>query len=238
MNNPLLQTFDEAPFRQIENKHYHEAFIEAIKLAKEEISQIVENPEQPSFENTIESLEYSGEQLSRISSIFFNLNSAETNDEIQQIANEISPLLSEFGNDITLNEALFTRVKAVYEQKDVLELNEEQTTLLEKHYKSFTRNGALLSEEDKVKLREIDKDLSAKSLKFGQNLLADTNNYFLHITDELDLKGLPENVKEAAKAQAVSKEKEGWVFTLDYPSYVPFMQYADNRDLRLSLIHI
>ena len=164
------------------------------------------------------------------------MNSAETNEEIQKIAQEISPLLSEFGNDITLNEALFKRVKAVYDQKDNLELTVEQNTLLDKKYKSFSRNGANLSEDKKKRLREIDAKLAKLKLTFGENVLAETNKYQLHLTDESDLDGLPEGAKEAAAQLATSKGKEdGWLITLDYPSYIPFMKYAKNRELRKEL---
>nr|WP_288834139.1 M3 family metallopeptidase [uncultured Flavobacterium sp.] len=221
-----------APFSQIKNEDYLPAFQEGIALAKAEIDAIVTNPEAPTFANTIEAMDYSGAILDRISSIFFNLNSAETSDEMQKIAQEVSPLLSEFGNDITLNADLFARVKAVYEQKDALNLNTEQTTLLDKKYKSFSRNGANLSEEKKSELREIDKELAKLSLQFGENVLAETNAFQLHLTDEKDLAGLPEGTIEAARSLAKSEEKEGWIFTLDHPSYLPFMTYADNRELR------
>ena len=159
-----------------------------------------------------------------------------SNEEIQKIAQEISPLLSEFGNDITLNEALFKRVKAVYDQKDNLELTVEQNTLLDKKYKSFSRNGANLSEDKKKRLREIDAKLAKLKLTFGENVLAETNKYQLHLTDESDLDGLPEGAKEAAAQLATSKGKEdGWLITLDYPSYIPFMKYAKNRALRKEL---
>ena len=208
------------------------AFKEGIEMARKEIDDIVANPEVPTFENTIAAMSYSGEVLERVSGIFFNLHSAETNDEIQKIAMEVSPLLSEFGNDIRLNKQLFERVKAVYDKRDALKLTPEQTTLLEKKYKSFSRNGANLPEDTKAKLREIDKELSRLSLEFGENVLAETNAFQLHITSEADLSGLPEGTIEAARELAMSLEKEGWVFTLDYPSYVPFVTYADNRELR------
>ena len=224
-----------APFSEIKNEDYFPAFQEGISLAKAEIDAIVKNPETPTFANTIEAMDYSGAILDRISSIFFNLNSAETSDEMQKIAQQVSPLLSEFGNDITLNADLFARVKAVYEQKDSLNLNTEQTTLLDKKYKSFSRNGANLSEEKKSELREIDKELSKLSLQFGENVLAETNAFQLHLTDEKDLAGLPEGTIEAARSLAKSEEKEGWIFTLDHPSYLPFMTYADNRELRKKL---
>ena len=231
-NNPLLQDFKFAPFSKIETEHFKPAITEAIQLAKSEIENIDSAETEPTFENTIEELEFSGEKLDRVTSIFFNLNSAETNAEIQKIAQEVSPLLSEFRNDIILNEALFKRVKAVYDQKDQLDLTTEQKTLLDKKYKSFSRNGANLPKEKQEELREIDKQLSALSLNFGENVLAETNKFELQITNEEDLDGLPESFKEEAKGVAESRDKEGWIFTLDYPSYIPFMKYAKNRELR------
>jgi peptidyl-dipeptidase Dcp len=232
----LTQHFDTkhntAPFSQIKIEDYFPAFQEGIALAKAEIDAIVTNSEAPTFENTIEAMDYSGAILDRISSIFFNLNSAETSDEMQKIAQEVSPLLSEFGNDITLNADLFARIKTVYEQKDTLNLTTEQSTLLDKKYKSFSRNGANLDEDKKNQLREIDKELSKLSLQFGENVLAETNAFQMHITDEKDLSGLPEGTIEAARSLAKNEEKEGWIFTLDHPSYLPFMTYADNRELR------
>ena len=224
--------YNTAPFSKIKNEDFLPAFIKGIELAKAEIDAIVRNPIKPTFENTIEALAFSGDLLDRISSIFFNLNSAETNDEIQKIAQEVSPLLSEFGNDVRLNPDLFARVKTVYEQRDKLNLNPEQTTLLEKKYKSFSRNGANLPEDKKNQLREIDKELSKLSLQFGENVLAETQAYQLHIANESDLAGLPEGTIEAARSLAKSQEKEGWTFTLDHPSYVPFVTYANNRELR------
>lgn len=221
-----------APFSQIKIEDYVPAFNEGISLAKAEIDAIVNNPDAPTFENTVVAMDFSGDILDRLSSIFFNLNSAETNDEMQKIAQEVSPLLSEFGNDITLNAALFAKIKAVYDQKESLNLNPEQTTLLDKKYKSFSRNGANLPEDKKDQLREIDKELSKLSLQFGENVLAETNAFELHLTDEKDLSGLPEGTIEAARLLAKNQEKEGWIFTLDHPSYVPFLTYADNRELR------
>jgi peptidyl-dipeptidase Dcp len=211
---------------------YQAAFETTIAAARAEIDTISNNPEQPTFENTIEALDFSGQTLDRLSSIFFNLNSAETSDEMQKIAQEVSPLLTAFSNDISLNESLFHRVKAVYDQKDELTLTPEQATLLDKKYKSFARNGALLSEDKKARLREIDTQLAKLKLTFGENVLAETNNYELHITNEGDLKGLPEGAIEMARSLAESKAKEGWIFTLDFPSYLPFVTYADNRELR------
>ncbi|MEM9867548.1 MAG: M3 family peptidase, partial [Bacteroidota bacterium] len=198
MNNPLLIPFGTAPFEQIKNDHFKPAFLKALKDAKEEIKSISENPEPPTFENTLVALDFAGQHLDRISSLFFNLNSAETNDEIQKIAQEVSPLLSEFNNDIILNEALFQRIKTVFEQREGLQLSEEQKTLLNKRYKSFSRNGANLNEEDKSRLREIDKKLAQLNLKFGENVLAETNKFEMLLTEEDQLSGLPEGVKEAA----------------------------------------
>ncbi|WP_289022705.1 M3 family metallopeptidase [uncultured Salegentibacter sp.] len=231
-NNPLLEKFDHAPFSKISNQHFKPAILKGIEIAREEINAISTNNTEATFANTIEALEYSGEKLDRLTSIFFNLNSAETNEEIQQIAQEVSPLLSEFRNDIILNRALFERVKAVYNKKDQLKLNTEQKTLLERKYKAFARNGANLPIEKQNKLRDIDKKLSKLSLDFGQNVLAETNKFELQITNETELKGLPESFKEEAAQVAASKEKEGWIFTLEYPSYLPFMKYAENRELR------
>lgn len=221
-----------APFSAIKLQDYKPAFIENIAAAKAEIDAIITNSDAPTFENTIVALDFAGEQLDRLSSIFFNLNSAETNDEMQKIAQEVSPLLTEFSNDIALNEDLFKRVKAVYDQKDSLILTAEQATLLDKKFKGFSRNGALLNEEDKLKLREIDTELAKIKLTYGENVLAETNNYQLHITNKDDLKGLPDGAKEMAASLAKSKELEGWVFTLDFPSYLPFVTYVDNRELR------
>lgn len=201
-------------------------------MARQEIDDIIADTGAPTFENTIEALDYSGETLDRLSSIFFNLNSAETNDDIQRIAQEVSPLLTAFSNDISLNEELFARVKSVYDQKDTLQLTTEQLTLLDKKYKGFARNGALLPEDKKATLREIDTELAKLKLTFGENVLAETNDYQLHLTNEADLKGLPEGTIEAAANLAKSEGKTGWIFTLDHPSYIPFVTYADNRELR------
>ncbi|MFK7050413.1 Oligopeptidase A [Flavobacterium columnare] len=226
---------DTAPFQSIKMEDYKPAIIEAIELAKKEINAIITNPETPTFQNTIEALAFSGQTLDRITSIFFNLNAAETSDQMQQIAQEVSPLLTEFSNDITLNTDLFNRIKNVYEQKETLLLTPEQTTLLDKKYKSFTRNGALLPEDKKNRLRAIDTELSKLSLTFGENVLAETNNYELLITKEEDLKGLPQDTIDTALALAKNKNKEGWLFTLNMPSYLPFVTYAENRTLRKEL---
>jgi peptidyl-dipeptidase Dcp len=235
----LTQTFhtkfETAPFSQIKMEEYQPAFEENIKNAKAEIDSIINNPENPTFENTLEALDFAGNPLDRLSSIFFNLNSAETSDAMQKIAQEVSPLLTEFSNDITLNEDLFKRIKTIHDTKENLILTTEQHTLLDKKYKGFVRNGALLNNEQKTKLREIDTQLAKLKLTYGENILAETNNYHLHVTKESDLIGLPEGVIEAAKAEAESRTLEGWVFTLDYPSYIPFLTYADNRELRKEL---
>ncbi len=235
LNNYFDTPYNTAPFSQINDEDFSPAFKKAIEKARIEIDEITNTSESPSFQNTIEALEFSGEELDRISSIFFNLNSAETNETIQKIAQDVSPLLSEFSNDITLNEDLFKRVKKVYDQKESLNLTTEQNTLLDKKYKGFARNGANLSEEKKKKLREIDKQLSQLKLKFGENVLAETNRFEMHLTKESQLSGLPEGAKEAAQQLAESKDKEGWLITLDYPSYIPFMTYANNRELRKKL---
>ncbi|MGB1231149.1 MAG: M3 family metallopeptidase [Winogradskyella sp.] len=235
LNQPFNTPYHTAPFSKIRTEDYLPAFKIAIEKAKTEIDAITNTTETATFQNTIEALEYSGEELDRLSSIFFNLNSAETNDTIQKIAQKISPLLSEFSNDITLNEALFKRVKTVYDSKLSLNLTTEQHTLLHKKYKGFSRNGANLPEDKKEQLRTIDKELSQLKLKFGEHILAETNKFEMHLTNKDDLKGLPDGAKEAAKQLAESKGKTGWLITLDYPSYLPFMTYADTRVLREKL---
>ena len=229
---PFTTKYTTAPFSKISLSDYQPAFEKTIEIARNEINAIAINSEAPTFENTIEALDFAGAALDRLSSIFFNLNSAETCDEMQKIAQEVSPLLTEFSNDIALNEDLFKRIKSVYDQKESLELTIEQVTLLDKKFKGFSRNGALLNEADKVKLREIDTELAKLKLTYGENVLAETNNYQLHITNEADLKGLPAGAKEMASSLAKSKNLEGWIFTLDFPSYLPFVTYVDNRELR------
>jgi len=237
--NILNQRFDSpygtAPFSKIKTADFIDAFKTAITKSKAQINAICNNLEAPSFQNTIEALEFSALELERISSIFFNLNAAETNGDIQQIAQQISPILAEFSNDVALNEVLFSKIKSIFEQKDSLTLTQEQAQLLGKKYKSFSRNGALLNNKDKEHLREIDKALSKLKLTFGEHLLAETNNFELHILEESKLEGLPDDEKEAAKLRAIQKEKKGWIISLDYPSYVPFMKYVKNRELRRRL---
>lgn len=237
--NILKQEFSTpyttAPFSKIKNEDFLPAIEDGIKAAKKEIQDIIDNPEAPNFENTLEALAYSGMHLDRITSIFFNLHSAETNDELENIAQEVAPKLSEFSNDITLNPDLFQRIKAVYDNKSNLKLTAEQEMLLETNYKSFVRNGALLNDEEKQQLRKIMSELSVLSLTFGKNVLAEQNAYHLHLTREEDLAGLPQGIIEAAAELAKAENKEGWIFTLDYPSYIPFMKFAKNRALRKEL---
>lgn len=240
--NPLLEEFNtphkSAPFELIKLEHYLPAFTKGIENARKEIDVIAENPDNATFGNTIEALEYTGDQLDRTASVFFNLNHANTNDEMQALAREVSPMLTEFSNDIIMNEKLFARVKHVFGQKDDLDLSIEQEKLLTDRYKAFVRSGANLKEEQKAEIREISKELSKLSLQFGENVLAATNDFQLHITDVKELSGLPEGIVEAAKAVAKEKELDGWMFTLQFPSYVPFMQYSDIRELREKMFKV
>ena len=236
MSNPLLAAFhndfEAAPFSKIKIEQFIPAIKEAIKTGLNEIDTEINQQETPSFKNTIESMDNCGSLLGRNTSLLFNLNSAETNDELQQVVQEVAPLLTKFQNDIRLNEDLFKRIRFVYENEDLKKLSTEQVTLLEKEYKGFVRNGALLDEASKNELRNIDAKLAQLSLRFGENILADTQNYQLHIEDEKKLKGLPVSVIEMAKFNAKNKNKKGWIFTLDYPSYVPLITYAEDRNLR------
>lgn len=234
--NPFLAQFNTphntVPFSKISNEHYLPALEKLIEEARKEINAIVEEPN-PNFETVIEALEKSGRLLSTLSSTFFNLNSAETNDAIQKLAEQISPRLSAFGNEVTLNNDLFHQVEQVYKTVDKKALTPEQNTLLEKTYKRFTRNGALASAENQEKLKEIDKQLAELKVKFGQNVLAETNAFSLIIENENDLKGIPDFALTAAKELATEMGHENaWAFNLQYPSYVPFMTYAENRELR------
>ena len=237
--NPLLVSSDnpfEAPaFDKIKNEHYKPAFEEAIKEGRSQIDSIVSNQDEPTFENTILALEYAGRKLSGVASIFFNLNEAATDSVMQSIALEISPLLTEYSNDIMLNEPLFNRVKSVYESRAELGLNQEDARLLEETYKGFARNGANLDSQSKERFREINKELSQLSLQFGQNVLAATNKFFIHITDSSQLAGLPAFVIESGAAEASERSLEGWVYTLQAPSYGPFLQYSENRELKEQL---
>ena len=232
LNTPFNTPYNSAPFSKIKTADFLPAFKLAIQNSKKNIEDITSNTEVPNFKNTVEALEFSSLILERISNLFFNLNAAETNQAIQKIAQQVSPLLTAFSNDISLNKALFKRIKYVYKQKEKINLSVEQNTLLEKKYKSFVRNGANLKSSDQSKLREIDKELSSLRLTFGEHLLSETNRFRLEIEDRSDLEGLPENCIETAKILAKKEGKRGWLFTLDYPSYVPFMTYAKNRALR------
>ncbi len=239
MHNVLIEKFQTphhtAPFNEIKEEYYSPAIQQLIRSSEEKITQIVENPNEPTFENVIEALAFSGEKLDVVSNIFFNLNSAETNDEIQKIAQEISPLLTEFSAKISQNSKLFDKIKKVYDEKNNYRLTEEQHTLLDETYKGFVRSGALLNDSQKERLKEINVQLSMKSLQFGQNVLAETNNYFKHITDENDLKGIPEPILQQYREEARERNLEGFVITLQYPSFLPLMTYAENRELRKEL---
>ncbi len=236
MENPLLTEspylYGAPQFDKIKNEHYVPAFKTAIAEAKAEIDAIVSNPEAPDFENTIEALEFSGRTLDRVSSIFYNLMEADTNDEMQAIAEEISPAMTEYSMYVSLNKPLFERVKAVYRKKDSLGLEQDQMRLLEETYLSFARNGANLSDADKEIYSKYAEELSLAQLQFSKNILAATNAFTLHITDSSDLTGLPGYVVDMAAMYAKEKGLDGWAVTLDYPSFGPFMKYSENRDLR------
>ncbi len=236
MSNPLLSEwktqFTTPPFSTIENNHFLPAIKKSIADSEKEIEAIKANKSEANFENTVEALEGSGKMLSRVSSVFFNLHSAESNDELRNLAQEISPILTQHGNDILLDEKLFEKVKYVHDHTNLENLSDEQQMLLDKTYKGFVRNGALLSNTDKKTLREIDEELSKIKLDFGNHILAETQQYEKHITDEQLLAGIPEYALTAAAEEAKNKKKEGWVFTLDFPSYSAVMKYSENRELR------
>ncbi|MCU0457703.1 MAG: M3 family metallopeptidase [Bacteroidales bacterium] len=235
-SNPLLQEwntpYELPPFELIRPEHFRPAVEEAIIIARREVDEVISDTAEPGFRNTIEALENAGELLNRITPILFNLNSSDTTPELQEAAREVSPLLTNFANDITLNPELFKKVKSVYDRKESMALDPEQLILLDRRYKGFVRGGAGLSEDDKEKFRAITVELSTLSLKFEENVLAETNDFTLHLASEDELSGLPAGVRESASALAREKGMEGWLFTLHAPSYVPFMQYADRRDLR------
>ncbi|WP_455148823.1 M3 family metallopeptidase [Capnocytophaga sp.] len=232
----MFQTpYNAAPFSRFTATDYLPAIEKAIAESLAQIDSITQNPEPATFKNTIEALAYTGLALDRLTAMFFNLNSAETNEALQAEAQRISPLLTDYGNDIRLNEALFQRVKAIYNQREQLSLTAEQQTLLEKTYKGFTRNGANLSLDDKGRLREIDKQLATLKLKFSENVLAETQHYQWVITDKNTLSGLPDFVLEMLAQEAKKRKVQGWVITLDLPIYTAVMKYADNRDLRQKL---
>ncbi len=236
MTNPLIAefktNFEATPFSKIKIVDFIPAIKKTISVGLDEINSIINQKEVPSFKNTIEAIEKCGSLVGRNATILFNLNSAETNDELQGIAKTVAPLLSKFQNDIRLNEDLFKRIQFVYKNEDRKILNTEQIILLEKEYKGFVRNGALLDNKAKIKLRNIDMQLAELSLKFGENVLADTQNYQLHIKNKKKLKGLPISSIEMAESIAKNQNKKGWIFTLDYPSYIPFITYAYDRKLR------
>ena len=236
MKNPLLMEssapFGAPQFDKIENEHYLPAFEAGIAEAKAEIDAIVANEEEPTFENTIEAMEFAGETLNNAASIFYNLMEANTNDELQQIAEQLSPMLTEYSMYVSLNPVLFEKVKAVYEKRNDLGLDQDQMTLLEDNYKSFVRGGANLSDGDKELYSKWSEELSLATLQFSKNVLAATNAYVLNITDEADLAGLPEFVRTMAAETAAEKGLEGWAFTLQAPSYSPFLKYSENRELR------
>jgi peptidyl-dipeptidase Dcp len=237
MNNNLLvekfnTPYESIPFENIKQEEFRPAIEQAIDDARKEINEIVQNTDPPNFVNTIVALENVGKKLTVISSTFFNLNSAETSDYLQSLAEEISPMLTEYANDIILNEQLFDKIKIVYETTLKSKLSQEEVRLLDKTYKDFSKNGALLSPEDKNNLRQISNELAVLSVKFGQNVLKETNDYYLHISENKDMEGIPESIKEMARKEAENRNLKGWVFTLHYPSYVPFITYTTNRELR------
>ena len=236
MENPLLEEwkapFKLPPFDHISPSHFTEAVKQSVEKAKDEIMAIRSNPEPPSFSNTIEALDKAGIRLDEVASLLFNLNSAETNKDLQAAAQEVSPLLSAFSDDITLDPLLFSRIREVYDKRSFLDLDEEQHMLLKLTYRNFLKGGASLEENARERFRKINQELSTLSLQFEENVLEETNAFFLHITDEDDLEGLPEGIIEAAAGEAENSGRKGWVFTLHFPSYIPFMQYAAKRQLR------
>lgn len=235
-NNPLLENyetpFSTVPFDKIKTEDYLPALDKAIEKGKMEVEAITNQKDAPTFENTIVALENAGRDVGRISKIMFNMNSMETSPELQKTVKAASPMLTEYRNDISLNEKLFKRVEAVYAMRSTLKLDPESDMLLEKSYKGFVRNGAKLSAENKEKLRAINKKQSELGLKFGENVLNETNQFAKYITDESELAGLPDYVKQGAAEAAKKDGKEGWKFTIQAPSYIPLMQYAENRELR------
>jgi len=233
--NPFYKEYTYIPFNDIKFEDYEPALLRGIEEEDKEIEAIVSNPETPSFKNTIEALEKTGSLLGRVEECFYNLLSAETSDELDELAQKMSPILSDHSNNISLNPQLFARIKAVYDEykaKDFEGLTTEQKTLLTNNYEGFVRNGALLSDTEKEELRRLSSELSVLGLQFSQNKLKDTNDFILHITDENDLEGLPESSIEGAKETAKEKELDGWVFTLHAPSMQPFMTYSARRELR------
>lgn len=234
---PAILNESKAPFGAPEFHLYQTAdYLDAFKTSIEEkhadIKRIIENSKAPTFENTIDALELSGENLEKVSSIFFNLNESDNTPEMTDIENAVSPLLTELSGYIFMNDSLFTRIRTLYDNRESLHLSEEQMIVLDNYYQQFVRGGALLNAEDKAKLLDINTKLSLASIEFSKNLLADSKLFKLVITDEKELSGLPESVRNAAAETAKAQGLEGWVFTLDKPSCIPFLQYADNRELR------
>lgn len=234
-SKPFATPYGTAPFDLIRIEHYEPAFKKAMEIHQSEINAIVANPQAPTFSNTIEAIEYSGEMLTRVSSVFFNLLSAESNDEMMEISQRLSPELSEHSNNINLNEALFARVKAVYDIRHSSGLTPEQVRLTEKYYENFENSGATLSPEGKEKYRELSMKLNKATLAFGQNNLKEANTFEMLLADRDDLAGLPESLIDAAAAKAKLKGKEGWLVDLSAPSYTGFMKYSSRRDLREKL---
>lgn len=235
--NPFFEKYDTpfgiAPFDKIKNEHYLPAFAKGIAQSKEQTLEIANSPLKPTFENTIEAMEKSGVLLNKVSNVFYGLTGSMSSDEVRTIAKELSPQLSALSDDILLNEKLFKRVKSVYDNKDSLKLRVDQKTLLEDTYKNFVRGGANLTEDNKKQLRDLNQKISKLSLKFGENLLAETNNFEVIIDKESDLAGLPDDIIAAAAQTAKERgHKDKWVFTTHRPSKNPFLTYAQNRDLR------
>ena len=236
MFNPLLQEwatpFETPPFEEIRIEHFKPAIEKTIEIAREEINTISENPEPPDFENTLAALDRAGGKLGDVTAILFNLNSAETSKDLQEVTRDVSPLLARFSNDITLNIKLFDRVRKIYDSRESSGLTTEQKMLVEKNYRNFILGGAGLNEESKKRFRLISEELSRLSVRFEENILEDTNAFELHVTDIKDIAGLPEGALEMAALEAKTRNKDGWIFTLHFPSYNPFMQYCDNKSLR------
>lgn len=236
LNKAFDTPFEVPPFEKIRAAHFKPAYLEGLEEHNKEIKAIINNPAEPTFENTVRELEYSGELLSRVGRVFGSLNSANTNDTLQSINKEMAPLLSKHRDDINLNDSLFQRIKTVYGNKAKFTLTDEEKKLLDDTYKNFVRNGAALSPEDKDKLRKINEELSLLSVQFGENLLAETNGFRLVIDKKEDLSGLPEGVVAQAATMAKNQKLEGkWVFTLQVPSMYPFLQYSQKRELREKL---
>jgi len=234
--NPLvmqwLTLYQTPPFNLIKTEHYKPAMLYAIEKAKQDINAIINDTQTPTFENTIVAYEQSGRLLDRVSGVLFNLNEACTNEQIQQICQELSPMLTQYANDVSMNQQLFEKIKIIYDQRDDLKLTTEDRTLLDKVYKEFIQNGALLTGKNKEEYRKATEELSILTLKFNQNVLKDNNSFYLNITDKKDVEAMPQYALDMAKQEAQSRKMKGWVFTLDYPSYSAFITYCPNRELR------